>query len=237
MPVPSTAGTHRPLLRDEVQARLRAAIVDGTLAPGEQVRDADIAQWLGVSRTPVREALLELAHAGLVQTTPGRATIISPIERRATSEARDVVAAMHRLAAIAAVPRLDSNTIERMRAANRLFAAALRCGDIAGAIAADELFHGILVEIADNDAIRTVLRLYEPVLLRAERAQFSSEHAELSTLRHDQLIARCALGDALGAAEIAESIWTYLLTEGDANVSDPATADTGTSNETEDSHA
>ena len=109
--------------------------MDGTLAPGEQVRDADIAQWLGVSRTPVREALLELAHAGLVQTTPGRATIISPIERRATSEARDVVAAMHRLAALAAVPRLDSNTIERMRAANRLFAAALRCGDIDGAIA------------------------------------------------------------------------------------------------------
>ena len=124
-----------------------------------------------------------------------------------------------------------------MRAANRLFAAALRCGDIDGAIAADELFHGILVEIADNDAIRTVLRLYEPVLLRAERAQFSSEHAELSTLRHDQLIARCALGDALGAAEIAESIWTHLLTEGDANVSDPATAATGISHEPEDPHA
>jgi len=221
MPVPSVAGTHRPLLREEVQARLRAAIVDGTLAPGEQVRDVDIAHWLGVSRTPVREALLELAHAGLVSTKPGRATIISPIEPRAISEARDVVAAMHRLAALAAVPRLDGDTIERMRAANRLFTTALRCGDIDGAIAADELFHGILVDLADNDAVRTVLRLYEPVLLRAERAQFSSERAELSALRHDQLIARCTLGDARGAAEIAESIWTDLLTDVDSDISGP----------------
>ena len=146
MPVPSTAGAHRPLLRDEVQARLRAAIVDGTLAPGEQVRDGDIAHWLGVSRTPVREALLELANAGLVHTTPGRATIISPIEPRAIRDARDVVAAMHRLAALGAVPRLDREAIERMRAANRLFRAAVGRGDIDGAIAADELFHGVLVE-------------------------------------------------------------------------------------------
>ncbi|MEV8359136.1 GntR family transcriptional regulator [Microbacterium sp. NPDC076895] len=226
MPVPSTAGTHRPLLRDEVQARLRAAIVDGTLAPGEQVRDADIAHWLGVSRTPVREALLELAGAGLVHTTPGRATIISPIEPRAIREARDVVAAMHRLAALGAVPRLDREAIERMRAANRRFSAAVERGDIDGAIAADELFHGVLVEVADSDAVRTVLRLYEPVLLRAERAQFSSERAELSTLRHEQLIARCARGDAAGAAEIAESIWTHLLTESDISAPTTHTAAT-----------
>lgn len=232
MPVPSVAGTPRPLLRDEVQARLRAAIVDGTLAPGEQVRDVEIAHWLGVSRTPVREAMLDLAHAGLVRTTPGRATIISPIEPRAVGEARDVVAAMHRLAALAGVPRLDEDAIERMRAANRLFTSAHRAGDVDGAIAADELFHGILVELADNDAVRAVLRLYEPVLLRAERAQFSSERAEVSTLRHEQLIARCLTRDATGAAEVAESIWTHLVTD-----LDTITSSTITSDKTEDPRA
>lgn len=237
MPVPSVAGTHRPLLREEVQARLRAAIVDGTLAPGEQVRDVDIAHWLGVSRTPVREALLDLAHAGLVYTKPGRATIISPIEPRAISEARDVVAAMHRLAALAAVPRLDEDAIERMRAANRLFTSAHRCGDIDGAHAADELFHGVLVELADNDAVRTVLRLYEPVLLRAERAQFSSKLAELSTVRHNLLIARCARGDAIGAAQVAESIWTHLVTDLDTDVPDTSGAERHMTQQNEDPRA
>lgn len=213
MPVPSDVGAHRPLLREEVEARLRAAIVDGTLEPGEQVRDVDIAQWLGVSRTPVREALLELARAGLVHTLPGRATIVSPIEPRAVCAARDVVAAMHRLAALAAVPRLSEDDIARMRAANRLFTSAHRSGDIDGAIAADELFHAVLIDVADNDAVRTVLHLYQPVLLRAERARFSSERAELSTLRHGQLIERCVQADAVGAAAIAEEIWTDLITD------------------------
>ena len=50
------------------------AIVDGTFAPGEQLRDLELAGWLGVSRTPVREALLRLAEAGLVVAEPGRST-------------------------------------------------------------------------------------------------------------------------------------------------------------------
>ena len=54
----------RSLLRDDVFARLRDAIVDGTFAPGEQLRDLELADWLGVSRTPVREALLRLRRPG-----------------------------------------------------------------------------------------------------------------------------------------------------------------------------
>ncbi len=69
----------RALLRDDVHARLRDAIVDGTLAPGEQLRDVELAERLGVSRTPVREALLELARAGLVTATPGRSTVVAPL--------------------------------------------------------------------------------------------------------------------------------------------------------------
>lgn len=210
MPVPSLTGRRRPLLREEVETRLRAAIIDGTLAPGEQVRDHDVAVWLGVSRTPVREALLELARAGLVRTSPGRSTTIAPLDSRAVREARAVVAAVHRSAALAAVPRLDEEAMQRMRAANRRFAAAHRVGDIDGALAADETFHDILIDVADNDAIRTVLSLYHPVLLRAERLLFASGRAADSSERHEELILRCQRRDAAGAAEIAEQIWASL---------------------------
>ena len=58
MPVPSgEAVTTRVLLRDEAYARLRDAILDGTLEAGEQLRDAELSSWLGISRTPIREAL------------------------------------------------------------------------------------------------------------------------------------------------------------------------------------
>jgi len=73
VPIPSSGpGLDRGLLRDDVHRRLRDAIVDGTFAPGEQLRDLELAAWPGVSRTPVREALLRLAQGGLVRALPGR---------------------------------------------------------------------------------------------------------------------------------------------------------------------
>ena len=98
MPIPSNAPVDRTLLRDDVYRRLRDAIVDGTFVPGEQLKDGELAEWLGVSRTPVREALLRLGGSGLVVTLPGRSTTVSTIDGRAVRDARDVIAAMHGLA-------------------------------------------------------------------------------------------------------------------------------------------
>src|ERR687896_2696656 len=118
MPIPENAAAiDRRLLRDDVYGRLRDAIVDGTLAPGEQLRDAELAAWLGVSRTPVREALLRLAEAGLVVAHPGRSTTVSTLDMRAVRDARDVVAAMQEVAVREAVGNLTEAHLEVMRVA------------------------------------------------------------------------------------------------------------------------
>src|SRR5688572_11317306 len=125
MPVPEEPlVVRRSLLRDDVFRRLRDAIVDGSFAPGEQLRDLELATWLGVSRTPVREALLRLAEAGLVVARPGRSTMVSTLDMRAVRDARDVVAAMHELAVRNAVGNLTEADLETMREANRRFRAA-----------------------------------------------------------------------------------------------------------------
>src|SRR6478752_1381369 len=81
MPVPVTgAASPRRLIRDEVFLRLLDAIVDGDLLPGEQLYDAEIERWVGVSRTPVREALNQLAAMGLVEILPQRRTRVTPID-------------------------------------------------------------------------------------------------------------------------------------------------------------
>lgn len=78
MPVPSTQpAAERKLLRDTVQAKIRDAIMDGTLEPGERLNDDDLIAWLGVSRTPIREALAELARAGLIEMAPNRYTRVA----------------------------------------------------------------------------------------------------------------------------------------------------------------
>ena len=211
MPIPlSDPGIDRGLLRDDVYRRLRDAIVDGTLTPGEQLRDLELAAWLGVSRTPVREALLRLAHSGLVLAQPGRSTVVSPLEVRRVRDARDVVAAMHEVAVREAVPVLTDADLAAMRDANRRFAAAVQSGDVEQALLADDDLHGVLVTIAGNRALDRVLEQFTPTLRRAERLRFASLRGRASIPQHDELIRLCAAGDAEGAAAVAYDTWHSL---------------------------
>jgi DNA-binding GntR family transcriptional regulator len=210
MPVPSITHPPRPLLRDEVLERLRDAIVDGTLAPDEQLRDTELAAWLGVSRTPVREALLELSRSGLVRSLPGRSTVVAPIDATSVRDAQVVVAAMHRLSVEGAVDRFAPEDLDRMRAANARFEAAQHAGDADAALAADQEFHAVAVDVSGNEAVRTVIAQYEPILHRAERLRFGSQEGRASVHRHARLIELCSIRDAAGAAALAEDTWRSL---------------------------
>ncbi|WP_053351337.1 GntR family transcriptional regulator [Leucobacter musarum] len=97
MPVPQGAQpikSERKLLRDTVRERIRDAIMDGTLAPGEDLSDQALQEWLGVSRTPIREAINELVRDGLVETSPNRYT------RVATPDYANIVATFRTIAVI-----------------------------------------------------------------------------------------------------------------------------------------
>jgi DNA-binding GntR family transcriptional regulator len=211
MPIPAhDAPPRRALLRDDVYKRLRDAIVDGTLTPGEQLRDQELAAWLGVSRTPVREALMRLGHAGLVHTAPGRSTMVATLDARTLLGAQSVVAAMHRLAVEQAVSQLGAADLAAMREANDRFAAALRQGDVDAAIAADDDFHGIPVRAAANTALETVLEQFTPALRRLERMRFSSLSGRASVALHEQLVRLCEAGDVEAAAAVSHQTWETL---------------------------
>ena len=213
MPIPSgSPAIDRSLLRDDVYRRLRDAIVDGTFMPGEQLKDGDLADWLGVSRTPVREALLRLGASGLVVALPGRSTTVSTIDTRSVRDARDVIAAMHELAVRETAGRLSEDDIGRMRDANRRFAQAVAAGDIGAALDADEEIHRIPVAALGNRALEAVLDQFDPLVRRAERQRFSADgHASVEL--HAKLIELIAAGDAQGAASAAFDIWHTLTAE------------------------
>jgi DNA-binding GntR family transcriptional regulator len=78
MPIPATPPTvDRQLLRERVRNRIRDAIIDGTLEPGERLHDDQLTAWLQVSRTPIREALGDLVRDGLVEMVPNRYTRVA----------------------------------------------------------------------------------------------------------------------------------------------------------------
>lgn len=211
MPTPLPHGIHkRSLLRDDVYDSIRNAIVDGTFAPGERLKDPELESWLGVSRTPIREALLRLERAGLVVTTPGRATSVAPLDAQSTRNAQQVVAAMHELAAQLAVPALTDTQLAAMAAANARFTAALEDDDVDAALAADDDFHAVMLKACGNDMIPTVLDASLPLLRRVERQRFSSHAARHSVTAHAEIIRLASLGDAEGAALATRENWLSL---------------------------
>ena len=209
---PDESAIKRSLLRDDVFERLRDAIVAGELAPGEQLRDSELADRLGCSRTPVREALLRLGETGLVVARPGRSTVVSELDAQAVRDARAVVAGLHAVAVRQAVRLMNETDLEEMREADDRFQDALRRGDVEAAVAADDEFHGVPVRIAANPALESVLAQYTPVLRRAERLRFAAQPSEQPVTSHGRLVAACAAGLVLEATEAAYETWYALET-------------------------
>ncbi|WP_433802408.1 GntR family transcriptional regulator [Actinomycetospora sp. CA-084318] len=211
MPVPSSdAAAPRTSLREQVFAQLRAAIVDGTLEPGERLHDAELCRWLGVSRTPVREAIARLELAGLVVVKPGSSTVVSPLDHRAARDAAEVAAAMHELATRAAAPHLTDAHLHAMTHANQRFERALHDDDVDAAIAADDAFHGVPVEVAANRALRDTLDQVTPLLRRMERTRFASLTGRASVAQHARIVELLRAGDADEAGREARANWLTL---------------------------
>lgn len=211
MPIPLATQVHqRTLLRDEVYNSLRDAIVQGTFAPGERLKDTELEAWLGVSRTPIREALLRLERAGLVNAIPGRATTVAPFDPAATVSAQQVVASLHELAARLAVPSVTDATLTEMAQANERFARALDASDVAAAIESDNAFHQAFVAASGNSVIAELLEQVTPILHRVEWMRFASHAARDSVAQHATILRLARLRDVEGTAAACRENWLSL---------------------------
>jgi DNA-binding GntR family transcriptional regulator len=190
---------------------LRDAIVSGELEPGEVIRDGELAEEVGLSRTPVREALARLADEGLVETKPHSWTRVTPLLLREVRDALVVVRAMHELAVRLAVPLMTGRHHEQMRTANKRFEAALDKGDVQAALEADDVLHDVPIAAVGNRVIANTIERQLPLIRRLERLRFGSLLGRRSIAWHDQLIDACEEGDVDSAVAITTRIWSALL--------------------------
>lgn len=200
----------RALLSEQALTVIRRAIVVGELAPGTPVKDVDLATRMGLSRTPVREALARLADEGLIETKPHSYTRVTQLDSAAVRDAHAVVQSMHGLATRHAVPKIATRHIDAMRAANLRFATAVDTGALEDAIACDDAFHDVLVQASENQAIAATIRRYTPLLHRAIYLYLGSPLGRDSAPMHERIIAACEAGDAAGASDLAERNWATL---------------------------
>lgn len=134
MPIPPSNPLSAPrrLLRDVVFDKMLGAIVDGTLEPGERLNDDELAKWLQVSRTPIREAIAQLQTYGLVEIEANRYTKVAERDAAIYAEAAQFLAGLHLLARQWGVDNLDTATREDLASSLRSVTEQLKARDVDG---------------------------------------------------------------------------------------------------------
>lgn len=149
-----------PLTRREaVVQRLRSEIIAGELAPGTVLKDAELAARLGMSITPVREAIAQLAAEGLVDISPNRTRKVAGLTQKSALELVDVMELLACEGFARGVDNLSDDQIRAMRARYTAFAEGLERGDVTAASAAGADFSTIVVMAGGNRELQSLIDL------------------------------------------------------------------------------
>lgn len=198
----------RTFVRQEAYAKLRSWILDGTLAPGAQLRDKELAEQLGVSRTPIREALLRLEDEGLVKTIPNRSTLVSSIDFHSAFHFYSIVWTLERLALSQAFGSITDEHIHHMIDANERFLQRMNAKDRFSALDADYDFHHVYIQLSQNQELEKIISEVKTKLKRLDLYYFDKiSNAKLSYDEHKKIIAALTRKDLSLALEAVEQNW------------------------------
>ena len=140
-------------LRDIVFQNLRNAIITGELQPGERLMETQLGEKLGVSRTPIREAIRKLELEGLVVMVPRKGAQVAQFTEKDIQDVLEVRAALDALAAKIACKRMDDRTFLKLQLAIAEYSYAAKNKELQTMIEKDVAFHDIIIEATQNDKL------------------------------------------------------------------------------------
>ncbi|MCR5649613.1 MAG: GntR family transcriptional regulator [Lachnospiraceae bacterium] len=190
-------------LRDVVFNTLRDEILYGKLKPGSRLMEISISERLGVSRTPVREAIRRLEQEGLVDMFPRRGAQVSGVTEKSLADVLEARKTLETFTVNAACSRITKEQLLRLKQANSAFEEATDHRDAAQIAEADESFHHIIIEAAGNERIAETLNNLKEQLFRF-RYVYLKDVKEYSHLveDHRMLIGAIEAGKSDLAVEI-----------------------------------
>jgi DNA-binding GntR family transcriptional regulator len=186
-------------LRDRIAERIRSLIIDGALTPGDRLAEPDLAQRLGVSRTPLREALLQLDSEGFVRVTPRRGAVVSVLSHTDAAETYQVKGVLEAYAARLACTRLVPGDMEKLHDlhAQMCRIATSRTKDVRTLLQLNAAFHQTLSDASGNEKLAGYIRSLRAQALRYNYIYLSVlSHLTPSMKEHERILAALAKRDA-----------------------------------------
>src|SRR3954468_19387841 len=199
---------HRPSLVDEAYRALKEAIRENVFAPGYEGSEQEIASQLGMSRTPVHEAIIRLQEEGLVRVLPRRGVVVCAISPEDMREIYEVIIALETTSAelLAEKPAdVRGPIVEELGSLNVRMQSALAADDLVEWAKADERFHQLLVERSGNGRLA---RMFHTIMDQSHRARMLTLRLRpkptSSVREHRGIVEAIRRGDARTARERAK---------------------------------
>lgn len=183
-------------LYDGAIARIRSLIVRGILKPGEQIVEADLSNRLGISRTPVREAVKLLSTEGLVLLRRNRSPIVAPFDRQEILELFQVVSSLERLGAEQAAASMTDIELKKLRDIQLKMESHHSNENMEEYFGLNQQIHALIMDCSRNKVLKLT---HESLMARVERARFFALSVEgrwdESIQEHRELLDYLAAGD------------------------------------------
>ena len=212
--LPPTPGARRDRaitrvpLRDQVHHANIDRILRDELRPGARISDTALARELGVSRTPIREALLRLEREGFLEADVGRGFFVKPLSVREVREAYPVLWTLEVLALRTSPPLSDARRAELAR----INAALESEDDPERRIDLDGTWHRTLLEPCGNEFLVAQIAALKAVIRRYEYAYMQNAgYIPVSTRTHEQIADLMVAGDVEGAVPLLENNWRFTM--------------------------
>ena len=195
---------HRPL-REMVYEELKMQILTGAIVPGTRMMEVELAKEIGVSRTPIREAIRKLEKEGLVTIEPRRGAYASQISTEDMVEILEVRQNMEGLAAFFAASRMQPEQLTELKEISEHYNAAVQSGDMEEMIKHDTRFHRIIVESCNNKILVQMIEQLQELVLRFRYIYYDNfRRAENMPEEHQLILDAIESGDAEAARNAAD---------------------------------
>lgn len=185
---------------------IREAIIDGRLEPAQPLREADLAQQLGTSRTPIREALLVLENEGLVEAVPNRGAVVRSYSAEDLRELYSLRAVLEGYAARCAAERITDAELADLEASNKRFAKLRTHDERLPELAQENFrFHRTVLDAAGSARLATTVQQVTTLpLMYKSYLEYSEDNRRTALEHHVEILAALKQRDAGSAGALME---------------------------------
>lgn len=197
-------------LREQIYEYLRSEMHHGNLLPGSFIKISELSEKLGISKTPLRDAIIQLESEGLVTILPRRGVLVNKLSIRDIENMLEIAGALESAVILSVFDKFESSHIAEMTRLNKEMISAIRREDFERYYKLNIAFHNVFLDLSENTALKKILMPLKQRLYDFPRRTYIKEWELINCQEHSKLIEHINKGERSQAASLMQdSHWSF----------------------------